>query len=358
MEKTGIEKNGSRGFLQWCGMCGGVAAMVGCVWLGARVHDIELPASFQGTLPCVDCDGIETTVSLRPDGLYFHRARRLDGDHTPALVTFGLWRRSDDDARVVLEGDEPRSFQIVSPKRLRAIDGAGSGFELPASRDLERLDAFDAVGGPLEVRGVYVPEADAPADAGMLTECDTRREFAVLSAGASPALEQAYDAARAERDASMVVTFVGRLASVNRMDGAGEQAALVVESFERVWPGADCDTWLAVPLIDTTWRLVSMAGDPVAAGDAWPELLLAPEGRASGSGGCNRLMARYVLDRTALKFGPVAGTKRACTDAGRMELEAAFATMLEEVDGFRVERTRLTLTKGAETLAVLEARGP
>jgi heat shock protein HslJ len=61
----------------------------------------------------------------------------------------------------------------------------------------------------------------------------------------------------------------------------------------------------------TEWRLQDLGGTKAIAS---PEASLAflDGSRASGSGTCNRFTATYELAGNAIKFGPIAATRRAC----------------------------------------------
>lgn len=61
----------------------------------------------------------------------------------------------------------------------------------------------------------------------------------------------------------------------------------------------------------TEWRLQELGG---AKAMPTPEATLAflDATRASGSGACNRFTATYELAGNAIKFGPIATTRRAC----------------------------------------------
>lgn len=64
--------------------------------------------------------------------------------------------------------------------------------------------------------------------------------------------------------------------------------------------------------------------------------------RASGSLGCNRFTAVYELNGTALKFGPVASTKKMCAP-DFMTQEANFSKVLENTRSARRDGDTLTL---------------
>lgn len=62
------------------------------------------------------------------------------------------------------------------------------------------------------------------ADAGWFTECRTRARFPVAQ----------------EPGAPLVVTLDGSLARRPKMEENGDMEALIVERFDRAWPGENC----------------------------------------------------------------------------------------------------------------------
>jgi heat shock protein HslJ len=58
-------------------------------------------------------------------------------------------------------------------------------------------------------------------------------------------------------------------------------------------------------------------------------------------GGCNRVMAGFELDGDRLSFGPLAGTRMACPDAGAAE--RAFFDELIKVAHWKVRGSHLEL---------------
>jgi heat shock protein HslJ len=81
------------------------------------------------------------------------------------------------------------------------------------------------------------------------------------------------------------------------------------------------------------------------------------DGRASGSGGCNRFSGTYTQDGDRVRIGPLAATKMACLDETLMQKEQRFFEMLEAVR--TVDATHMKLVLKDETgkdLAVLVRR--
>lgn len=111
-------------------------------------------------------------------------------------------------------------------------------------------------------------------------------------------------------------------------------------------------------LENTRWTVVRVDGVPVPPGVAeTPYLVVDPsEGRARGSAGCNTFNGPYRASGSAVVFGPLATTRKACPALGDWERDLLEA--LVAVDGYRVESGRLTLTVGGEPRIVLAAPDP
>lgn len=111
----------------------------------------------------------------------------------------------------------------------------------------------------------------------------------------------------------------------------------------------DADTGL---LQSTEWHLVSMNTGPVAGGE--PLLRLSADGSVGGSTGCNAVRAGYLVDGSAIEFGPIGTTRKFCQAA--WETERAFLAMLPQVRGYEIDNGILILTgAGGETLAEFRA---
>jgi len=113
----------------------------------------------------------------------------------------------------------------------------------------------------------------------------------------------------------------------------------------------------AVPLEKTEWRLIRL-GRAAVKGDELhrpPEIVLDPVShRASGSGGCNRIMGGYELKGDALTFARMASTMMACPDG--METEQKFLKALGQVKRWKIAGQQLSLMDGSgKVVTVFEA---
>jgi heat shock protein HslJ len=104
----------------------------------------------------------------------------------------------------------------------------------------------------------------------------------------------------------------------------------------------------SVPLEKTEWRLIRLGRTAVKGDDLHrqPQIVLDPVShRASGSGGCNRIMGGYELKGDKLTFARMASTMMACPDG--MDTEQKFLKALEQVKRWRIAKQQLELMDGS-----------
>lgn len=315
----------------------------------------EMPASFVGDLPCADCPGVRYQLDLFEDGVFYLRMTYLERDRS--FDDIGRWSLGADGKMLVLSGgrEAPVKFAVLAADRLRKLDLEGRPIESKHNYDLLRYDGVEALEPRLLVRGMYRYRADA----GLFTECLTGRRFPVAQEADNVALERAYLAARQEPGEELLVSVEGRITRRAKMEGEGEEPALMVKRFVGVFPGATCGGGTTSPaLAGTYWKLLEVGGRAVPAGEARSEphiVLESKEGRLGGSGGCNRFTGTYELAGEKLTFGPIASTRMACLHG--MDLEAALTSALGKVQSWKIEGRQLDLFDESDTrLARFEAK--
>jgi heat shock protein HslJ len=101
------------------------------------------------------------------------------------------------------------------------------------------------------------------------------------------------------------------------------------------------------PLVGVPWRLERYDNGSSTLAPPLPgteiTLLLTPEGRVSGSDGCNRYMSGYSVRDGHLTFRQSATTRMACRNAAVAEQAAAYAAVLGSVRKYRIEGKELLL---------------
>jgi heat shock protein HslJ len=157
------------------------------------------------------------------------------------------------------------------------------------------------------------------------------------------------------------VTFEGTIAQRPKMEGEGNETAVVIRCFINAWPGQTCERARAdASLVNTSWRIVRLGESPVAAANKQrePQLVLAKEGQGtcySATVGCNQLVGAAKVNGPSLTFAPGAATLMACVppfDA----LENALSETLRRTRRYAVTgRTLELLDESGQSLALLEA---
>jgi copper homeostasis protein (lipoprotein) len=99
--------------------------------------------TFSGTLPCADCPGIDTTISLKPDGTYtVHEAYQgkpngFDGD--------GTWTAEENGQRVRLDpnskSEQDHLFAVKSSDEIESLDTEGKPLSTATPHVLKREGA-------------------------------------------------------------------------------------------------------------------------------------------------------------------------------------------------------------------------
>ena len=326
---------------------------------GGRPGDLyaTLPATFTGTLPCADCEGIDLHLDILPEGAYAMRTRHLGEPGRRVFDDIGTWVPASDGVTLLLRGgkEAPLFFAIEDAVTLRALDMDGRPFASGLNYDLVRSSAYSPIEPALPMSGMFTYLADAAG----FSECLTGRSLPVAMEGGYLELERAYLAARAGPGQAMMALVEGRIALRDPMEGPAPVPTLVVDRLLRLAPGEQCPPrFQSATLEDTYWKLVALDDGPVApvAGQPEPGLVLrGDEKRLSGSDGCNRLLAGYTLEGEAIRFSHVAATMMACP-AG-MDTAQRYAAALAATSRWRVLGRRLELYDDKDRLlARFEAR--
>ena len=318
---------------------------------------LELPASFEGELPCADCPGIFYRLDLFEDRLFFLRTTYLGRGADAVRDFLGSWEMDGETGNLTLfTGEEtPRFFRLVDPDTLRMLDTGGREIESSLDYDLRRKEGLAPIELRLTMRGMY----SYMADAAMFEECLSGRRMPVALEADNIALEQAYLEARREPGEPLLVSLQGRLAQRPPMEGDGLVLTLVPERFLGIWPGETCGARGSVSELENNYWKLTRLGDqsvPVLEGQREPHVVFHSEnGRVAGTGGCNQFSGAYEIDGEEISFGAMATTMMACPDGKDVDL--ALMAALEATRSFRRTAHHLDLfDKDGEIVARFEAR--
>ena len=106
----------------------------------------------------------------------------------------------------------------------------------------------------------------------------------------------------------------------------------------------------AAQLQTTYWKLTALGSTPVNVADSTrePHIILQPDSKVNGSGGCNRMFGSYEVSGDALTFSGIGSTKMACQDG--MDTETSFLPALQRVAKYRIDGQQLELLDASGAL--------
>lgn len=88
---------------------------------------LDWAGTYQGMLPCADCEAINTTVTLNADGSY-QLERVYVGKSVRVFTEQGIFNWSDIGSTVLLEAEQPVQF-FVAENQLFMLDKQGKRIE-------------------------------------------------------------------------------------------------------------------------------------------------------------------------------------------------------------------------------------
>ena len=204
---------------------------------------------------------------------------------------------------------------------------------------------FAGCGGDSEDEATPASESPRPmagmftymADAGTFTDCVTGDRVPVAHEGDNAALERAYLSVSPAPAAPILIAVDGFIADRPAMEGNKKVKSLVVERFLNAWPGETCQSsTVETPLVNTYWKLISVAGDTVGTHTDQREvhmLLELAESQVRGFAGCNQFFGSYETGDGALKFGQLASTMAMCP---YIDDESALFRALEQISAYEI----------------------
>ncbi len=85
---------------------------------------LDWAGAYRGILPCADCEGIETNITLNTDGSYVAKTRYL-GKSGEVLASQGKFSWDASGGIITLDGGEPAKYRVGENRLIRlAMDGS------------------------------------------------------------------------------------------------------------------------------------------------------------------------------------------------------------------------------------------
>ncbi|UPL49477.1 copper resistance protein NlpE [Hymenobacter sublimis] len=194
----------------------------------AGAATLPLAGIYADTMPCNDCQGIATRLTLRPDSLYELQEAYL-GRTSPVNYRRGPWRVRGQVVTLEPSGNDPvRRYSVEADQSLRLLDATGKPMQATGQDyTLNRTANSDlsAAGTRREFTGKFTYQSDAAS----LIECGSDKRYTVAPAGLTADLQRRYTTTR-KKDGQAV--FVRVLATVQGPQSGAEEALLVEKILE------------------------------------------------------------------------------------------------------------------------------
>ena len=81
----------------------------------------KLSGTYEGTLPCADCPGLQTLITFNSDGTFYMEATFLERDDKPT-ITNGKWVLNGD-IITFTASDYKFEYKLISEKEIRWAPG-------------------------------------------------------------------------------------------------------------------------------------------------------------------------------------------------------------------------------------------
>lgn len=313
-------------------------------------------SSWRGEIPCADCAGVRTVVTLYPDGTYRSQGAYLgtNGGGDTIFTDLGRWTHESDGTRLRLRGaaNVPGRFAVTTDGALRMLDTDGNDIASDGNYTLRAVAPAVTVVHPARLTGAFTYMADAA----IFVECESGLRHPVDMSAEFPALQRAYADAGGSGQ-PIVVRVKAHLDNRPAMEGTGTERALVVDSVSAINPDDGCAALRVQDAVAAgEWRLVDLesedAGAMYVADDSEASFRLERgESRISGSGGCNQFSGGGIMRGTTLVGGPVGGTKRFCNAPGVMDIEQRFFDVMARDKSLRIDGDTLVWSNGPQDIA-------
>lgn len=212
--------------------------------------ELSEPTSYEGTLPCADCPGIDWHLDLWPEGRFqLSREYQERGDSDDDL---GRWRINPIDNSLLLYGSRgaPQRLAVIDPATLRLLAPGGAAIVSELPYELNRLALFT----PTEITQNLRGEFRYLADAASFVECRTGHSYPVLMEGDYLNAERQYLATRedAGEPAALFLQLEGRIVNRRVMEPEGPPQSLRIERLVAALPNLSCERAMSQASLPST----------------------------------------------------------------------------------------------------------
>lgn len=327
----------------------------------------QVPGTYEGTLPCADCEGIQFQLVLRDDEHYQSSSIYLGKNETP-FIDSGTWSIADDS--VVVLGDQhtdsQQSFVVETNGTLRMLDQkrnmiTGPLADLYVLRRAQPEDTLPAINTYRNKRRSGIDFMAMGNEPGWTLDVDFDSlmyfksingdsiSFPVPDAE-EDGKKQTFEAET--EDGSFKISITEEPCSD---DMSGEDFTHIVSVVTDKQEFQGCGRYIThnEMAYEGQWTLTGINGDDFSATGNQETPMLNMQSKdhtVNGTTGCNRLSGKFEVAGDSISFNKLITTKRACEG----KTEQHFLKALEKVNTYKVENEQLILMDDEEKVLVFE----
>ncbi|MBS0848564.1 envelope stress response activation lipoprotein NlpE [Citrobacter sp. JGM124] len=185
--------------------------------------------SYRGTLPCADCEGIETSLFLEASGSWVMNQHYLGKN--VSLATYGQWARTAD--RLVLtQSNGEKHYYLPKDDSLVMLNKQGNPIHSAMNYSLKAVDLELPV-TPMTMKGEY----SYLADAAIFKDCASGKVYPVDS---DAKLQEYYLSVRDKHTLPVLLQFDAHFTRQPAPDSDTFQNVLVSDGKAEFFPGKTC----------------------------------------------------------------------------------------------------------------------
>ena len=328
--------------------------------------------TWDGTLPCADCQGIEYKLELLDNGTYSESALYI-GKSDEVIERSGQWAISSDSIiQILKENGETHALFRFSKTYIELLDRKGKVIDsdMHDSYRLNRIDPYRDIWLEKALKGIdFAGMGNEPFWNVQITMEDSI-SFSSLSIPSAlsfktpvPSYTQNLGGIRFHTQSmagSMDIT-INKGKCIDDMSGEEFPFEVIVQILEKgmdsgvVFNG--CGRYLGNPAIHDIWTLVEIGGEPVERTKEQGRIPTMEfnwkERKVSGNSGCNQYHGNFDFGNGNMSIGPLATTMMACPDDN---LEDRFHQILGKgALRYEIEKGKLYLGEADHRMIFIKA---
>ncbi len=317
---------------------------------------------YEGTLPCADCEGIQTQLTLKEDAHFESSAIYLGRDEA-SLIDSGTWQIADDSIVVLKQGDNIVQHYLAETNgNLRMLDQGRKKItgDLAAIFVLHRAQPEDTLPASNIYRAKRREGIDFTAtgnEPGWVLDVDFDSVMYFKSINSDSisfpvadikenGKEQTFEA---DTEAGLFKISITEEPCTDDMSGEAFTHTVSVVTDKQEFQG--CGRYITHDAMayEGQWKLTRLNDQAFSAANQQETPMLniqSGDHTINGTTGCNRLNGTYKVAGDSIRFDEIVTTKMAC----KGDTENQFLKALRKVNLYKVEDEQLMLMDDEKTL--------